>query len=120
TLPSLCGLPRDLDLEGEDTREAARALQRIFFDAPGFELEAGAITLGEIQRRAAAFDPLTLGLDPEVVAISPFAWESLGSRGLALHWFGGPRSEADGRLSEVLVLRGAARGRKWVVTRDGR
>ncbi len=120
TLPSLAGLPRDLDLEGEDTREAARALQRIWFDAPGFELEAGVITLGEIQRRAAAFDPLALGVDPEVVAISPFAWESLGSRGLALHWFGGPKSEADGRSSEVLVLRTGARGRKWTVTRDGK
>ena len=120
TLPGLAGLPRDLDLEGNDTREASRTLQRIWFDAPGFEIEAGAITLGEIQRRAAAFDPLTLGVDPEVTAISPFAWESLGSRGVALHWFGGPRSAADGRLSEVLVLRTGARGRKWTVTRDGK
>lgn len=120
TLPGLAGLPRDLDLEGMDTREASRALHRIWFDAPGFELEAGAITLAEIERRAAAFDPLALGVDPEVRAISPLAWESLGSRGLALHWFGGPRSEADGRLSEALVLRAGARGRKWVVTRDGR
>ena len=60
TLPSLFGTPRDLDLRGGDASEARRAWLAIEFDRPGFELEAGAVTLAEIQDRAASFDPLTL------------------------------------------------------------
>ncbi len=59
TLPSLFGTPRDLDLRGGDASEARRAWLAIAFDRPGFELEAGAVTLAEIQDRAASFDPLT-------------------------------------------------------------
>src|SRR5690606_1055821 len=69
TLPSLLGMPRDLDLEGRDALEARRALDRIALDVPGFELAAGAITLREIQDRAAHFDPLTLRVHAEVRAI---------------------------------------------------
>ena len=115
TLPSLFGMPRDLDLQGREANEAQHAWERIQFDAPGFEVEAGAITLAEIQDRAAHFDPLTLHVDPEVRAISPLCWESLGRAGLALHFERKP-----GQLCEVLVLAKAARGKRWHVAMDGK
>jgi superfamily II DNA or RNA helicase len=114
TLPSLFGMPRDLDLGGDDAGEARRAWARITLDCPGFEVEAGAITLREIQHRAASFDPLDLRVDPEVRAVSGNAWESLGRHGLALHYERKP-----GRLVEVLVLARGARGKRWHVTVDG-
>ncbi len=120
SLPTLAGLPRDLDLQGEDLREAAAAMQRLWFDYPGFEIEAGAITLGEIQRRAAAFDPLTLRVDPEVRAVSAHAWESLGSRGLALHLFRTAKAEGRGQLSEALVIDHGGSGKRWRVRLDGK
>lgn len=113
TLPTLFGMPRELDLEGREATEASRAYQDALALAPGLEIEPAAITLGEIQRRAAAFDPLTQRLDPEVAAVSGNAWVSLGSRGLALH------VEERGRVREWLVL---ARGRganRWHVLEDG-
>ncbi len=113
TLPTLFGLPPMMDLRGEDAGEAGKVWQRIQLDMPGFELEAGAITLGEIQQRAAHFDPLTLRVDAEVRAISPLAWESLGSRGLALHFLTGSKA-----LSEVLVLNQGGRGKRWLVLWD--
>ncbi len=102
TLPTLFGLPEGLDLQGEDAAAAAGRYQQLLLDAPGLEVEPGEITLAEIQERAAAFDPLTLRVDPEVSAISANAWCSLGSAGLALHVQRGRRP------LEVLVL---ARGR---------
>src|SRR6188768_770069 len=86
TLPSLFGMPRDLDLEGRDASEASRFYRQVAFDYPGFEVEAGRITLREIQERAAHFDPVSLRVDPEVMAISRNAWASLGRFGLALHF----------------------------------
>jgi superfamily II DNA or RNA helicase len=115
TLPSLFGSPRDLDLRGGDAREARRAWERILIDHPGFELEAGALTLQEIQDRAASFDPLTLTTDEEVRAISGNAWFSLGRHGVGLHFVRRP-----GRTSEALVLKRAARGKAWEVTVDGK
>lgn len=116
TLPSLFGLPVDLDLEGRPVSDAEGVWADALQDAPGLEIEPGAITLGEIQRRAAAFDPLTLKVDPEVAAISANAWSSLGSKGLALHVERRP-----GTVIEFLVLaRGAARGDRWHVLQDGR
>ena len=82
TLPTLFGCPRDLDFAGEDAREGARQWMQIQLDYPALELEAGALTLREIQDRAAAFDPLTLELDRDVRAISPNAWFSLGRHGV--------------------------------------
>lgn len=113
TLPSLFGMPKDLDLLGGDVSDARRAWARITLDCPGFEVEAGAITLREIQHRAASFDPLSLRTDGEVLAISGNAWESLGRHGLALHF-----EKKPGALSEVLVLARGARGKKWHVTLD--
>ena len=114
TLPSLFGMPKDLDLEGRDASEAQRAFLQLAFDHPGFEVEAGAITLSEIQDRAAKFDPLTLRVDAGVRAISGNAWASLGRHGVLLHF-----EKKPGRLSEVVVSRGKGRGKKWHVQMDG-
>lgn len=122
TLPSLASLPRDLDLQGLELGEAERAMAAIWRANPSFEVEPGSITLGEIQRRAAAFDPLRLDVDPELLAISANRWESLGSRGLALHVAMGAKAARRGALSEVLVLDhgGRAGARRWRVTVDGK
>lgn len=124
TLPTLAGLPPGLDLEGARLDEAERALSALWDDHPGLELEPGSITLGEIQRRAAAFDPLSLKLDHEVVAVSANAWQSLGSRGLVLHAAWGKRAAASDQISEILVLDSRAlnarqRGKRWQVTLNG-
>src|SRR4029079_12712466 len=114
TLPSLFGTPRDLDLRGGDASEARRAWLAIAFDRPGFELEAGAVTLAEIQDRAASFDPLTLRTHEDVRAISSHAWFSLGRHGVGLHF------QRAGRVSEVLVARRAGRGKCGEVVMDGK
>ncbi|RYZ09780.1 MAG: DEAD/DEAH box helicase [Myxococcales bacterium] len=114
-LPSLFGAPRQLDLRGEDASAAGRVWQKILFDHPGFELEAGTFTLPEIQRRAASFDPLTLETHEDVRAISAHAWFSLGRHGVALHFQPRP-----GTISEVTVLARAARGKRWEVQLDGK
>ncbi|MCB9781110.1 MAG: DEAD/DEAH box helicase [Alphaproteobacteria bacterium] len=119
-LPALAGLPRDLDLEGGRVDDAERTLARLFDQHPGLEVDPGTITLGEIQRRARDFDPLALGLDPEVLAISPNRWESLGARGLVLHAYWGPKAARRDLLSEILVLDGGGRGRRWQVQVDGK
>lgn len=117
TLPSLFGTPRDLDLRGEDAEEARRVWQQILLDHPGFEAEAGALTLAEIQDRASHFDPLGLATDGEIRAISGNAWFSLGRHGLGLHF-----ERSRGRASEALVLKrpGKARGKNWEIVLDGK
>ncbi len=115
SLPSLFGLPRELDLRGAQVNDAARIWHGIMLDRPGFELEAGALTLPEIQARAQSFDPLTLQTNAEIRAISGNAWFSLGRQGLGLHF-----ERKSGRLSEALVLKRAERGKKWEVSLDGK
>ncbi len=115
SLPSLFGAPRDLDLRGGDASRASRIWQQILFDHPGFELEAGALTLPEIQERAASFDPLTLKPDPELRAISGNAWFSLGRHGIGLHF-----ERRRGAQSEVVVLCRTGRGKRWEVLLEGR
>jgi hypothetical protein len=115
SLPSLFGAPSQLDLQGNDAAEAGRVWQRIQFDHPGFELEAGSFTLPEIQRRAASFDPVTLQTHDDVRAITDNAWFSLGRFGLGLHF-----QRANGQHSEALVLLRATRGKKWEVSLDGK
>ncbi|MCL2723648.1 MAG: DEAD/DEAH box helicase [Polyangiaceae bacterium] len=115
TLPSLFGAPRDLDLRGEDVSRAKRVWDEIIFDRPGFELEAGALTLPEIQDRARSFDPLTLVTDDEVRAISNNAWFSLGRHGVGLHF-----QRSTGTPSEVTVQKRAARGKCWEIVLDGK
>lgn len=114
-LPSLFGVPRQLDLQGEDVSRVSHAWQRILLDHPGFELEAEGLTLPEIQQRAESFNPLTLEANLEVRAISGNAWFSLGRHGLGLHFERRP-----GVPSEVTVLARAARGKRWEVCIDGR
>jgi hypothetical protein len=65
-------------------------------------------------RRAAGFDPLTLRAHEDVRAISSHAWFSLGRHGVGLHF------QRAGRVSEVLVVRRAGRGKCWEVVMDGR
>ena len=115
SLPSLFGIPRDLNLMGGDVSDARRVWEGILLDRPGFELEAGALTLPEIQERAAAFDPLTLEVHADVRAISANAWFSLGRHGLGLHF-----ERAPGRTSEVVVLKRSGRGKVWEVLMDER
>ena len=114
SLPSLFGCPRDLDLYGGDASEARAAWTQLMLEHPDFELEAGALTLREIQDRAASFDPLTLAPNLEVRAISGNAWFSLGRHGVGLHF------ERSGRPVAVTVLKRGGRGKVWVVELDGR
>jgi superfamily II DNA or RNA helicase len=119
-LPTLAGLPGALDLQGTDLAEAEQRLGQLFFKYPGFELPPGAITLAEVQDRAAAFDPLSMAVDPEVMAISQNRWESLGSHGLAIHFFRTPKTERQGKLSTLVVLRRGRGAKKWHVLMDGK
>jgi ATP-dependent helicase IRC3 len=115
TLPSLFGCPRDLDLRGDDASDAARQWEQIQLDYPELALEAGALTLREIQDRAAAFDPLTLEPNHEVRAISANAWFSLGRHGVGLHF-----ARAASVISEVTILARGRAGKRWEVVMDGR
>ncbi len=115
TLPSLFGCPRDLDLHGEDARDAARTWDQLQLDYPALELEAGALSLRDIQDRAEAFDPLTLDVDAEVRAISRNAWFSLGRHGVGLHY-----ARSANAISTATVLARAARGKRWEVAIDER
>lgn len=115
TLPSLFGVPRQVDLQGELVSETAAAWRQLELEYPDFKLPPDAITLEEIQERAAAFDPLSLEVDHEVRAISAHAWASLGSVGLALHVWRGSRP----RTYCVLGAK-TGRGRRWRVTLEGR
>lgn len=114
TLPSLFGVPRQVDLNGDDPREAAAVWRQIMLDLPSFELEAEAITLAEIQQRAQQFDPLGREIDPEVYAISALDWHSLGRAGLVLH------VRRCGEVVPITVLTRAPRGKRWHVEMDGK
>ena len=114
SLPSLFGIPRHLDLQGGDVGEARRAWAQILFDHPGFELEAAALTLPEIQDRAAAFNPLTLEVHADIRAISGNAWFSLGRHGVGLHF-----QQPSGKPREALVVKRPGRGKVWEVLIDG-
>ena len=95
-------------LRGEDASEAARGWDQIQLDYPELELEAGALTLREIQDRAEAFDPLTLELNLDARAISANAWFSLGRHGVGLNFARAPSS-----FSAVTVLARGTRGKRW-------
>ena len=115
TLPSLLGMPYQMDLQGEDALEAEEKWQAIIDANPGFEIDPGTITLKEIQDRAAHFDPLSRRVDPEVRAISPLDWFSLGRHGVVLHWQAKP-----GLVKEALIRVVGARGKRWRVEMDGK
>lgn len=114
TLPSLYGMPRQIDLQGERADDAKARWDRIVFDHQGFELEAAGITLDEVQTRAAAFDPLTRDVDAEVRALSALGWVSLGKHGVCLHVHLRP-----GQVSELAVRPVAGRGKRWGVFWEG-
>jgi ATP-dependent helicase IRC3 len=115
TLPSLFGMPPQVDLDGLDALDAEERLGRVFEAFPTFEIPPDAVTLAEIEARALAFDPLTLDVDPELRAISGNAWFSLGRAGLVLHVLKGPAA-----IGEYLVLDSGAPGRqRWRVRFDG-
>ena len=86
-LPSLLGLPRALNLEGGDVKEASETFHQLKLRYHGFEIEANEITLQEIKHRAESFDPLTMEINPEITAITANGWCTLGARGLALYYF---------------------------------
>lgn len=98
-LPSLLGLPKELNLQGAEITEAIDLYQQLRFDFPGFEIEAQEITLSEIKNRAESFDPLTMELHPEITAITGNGWFSLGKKGLALFFF-----QKDGSLHKAEIL----------------
>ena len=95
TLPTLFGLPQDMQLAGEEVEEVRQKMNGFNFDFLDLEMDPGEITLEEIKRRAAIFDPITMELDPEVSAISPNAWISLGRAGLALHFLNRKKARAE-------------------------
>ena len=114
TLPSLLGMPMELDLAGGSASEALQQWREIIDEVPDLELEPRSITLQEIRSRADAFDPLSREVDPAIRAVSQLAWNSLGPRGVSLHLL-----NRRGGLMEVLVVRDG-RGRKpWMVRFDG-
>ena len=116
TLPSLFGTPRDLDLRGGDAdRGPPRVAGRSRSTAPASSSRPGAVTLAEIQDRAASFDPLTLRHERRRARdLQP----TPGSRSAATA--SGCTFSAAGRVSEVLVVRRAGRGKCWEVVIDGR
>ena len=116
-LPSLFGLPKELDLQGEDVSTATETFKQLYFDFPGFELEAAEITLSDIKHRAEAFDPLTMELHPEITAITCNGWFSLGQKGLGLHFF-----DQYSKLHTVTVLKhnGSKRSKRYQVLIDGK
>jgi ATP-dependent helicase IRC3 len=114
SLPSLFGMPNELDLQGGDAAEARRRWLQIEIDNPGLELLPGAVTLADIQERAASFDPLTLEVREDVRAISGNGWFSLARHGVGLHY-----ERRAGHVGEFLVLKRGSRGKIWEVTLDG-
>lgn len=117
TLPSLVGLPRDLDLQGGGVEEARKTYASLMDQHPTFELAPGAITLDEIQERAASFNPLGLPVDANLRAISQNAWCSLGRAGLVLHF----ERRAGKAPSRFLVLdTGRAGKKRYAVRLDGK
>lgn len=113
-LPSLFGLPREVNMEGEEITEAVATYHQLHFDFPGFEIEAAEITLSDIKHRAEAFDPLTMELHPEITAITRNGWFSLGQKGLGLHFF-----DRYWKLHTVTILQNKKRGKRYQVQIDG-
>ena len=109
TLPSLLGLPRELDLMGTDGVEAIETFRQLQFDYPGFEVEAGEISLSEIKTRAESFDPLRMCIHPDITAITPNAWCSLGAQGLALYFLN------KSKLCSAVILKNTTKGKRYLV-----
>jgi len=82
TTPTLDAGPSGMREEPERA-ESEGARPRIPAEMDDDEAPA---TLGEIEARLAAFDPLTMVQREEAAAISPNAWLSLGALGMMLHF----------------------------------
>jgi superfamily II DNA or RNA helicase len=115
SLPSLVGLPRELNLEGELITEAVETYRQLPFDFPAFEMEAAEITLSDVKHRAQAFDPLTMELHPEVVAITTNGWFSLGQKGLGLHFWDHRENLC---TATILKVQNKGRRKKYAVNID--
>lgn len=115
TLPTLYGVPVEVDFEGREASEAAAAYHAIFEETPGFEWEAASLTLTELKQRAQAFDPLRLKVSAEVRAISQSGWVSLGQRGLALHF----SRDGLGFAELVILLTSEPGKRRYQILLDG-
>ena len=114
-LPSLLGIPREINLQGADAAEAVDLYHQLRFDFPGFEIEASEITLSEIKHRAESFDPLTMELHPDITAITGNGWFSLGKKGLALFFF-----RANGNICKAEILaKGKRKAERYHVFLDG-
>jgi ATP-dependent helicase IRC3 len=114
-LPSLLGLPKELNLQGAEVTEAIDLYHQLHFDFPGFQIEASEITLSEIKHRAESFDPLTMELHPDITAITGNGWFSLGKKGLALFYF-----QRDGSLHKAEILnKGTKKSERYHVFMDG-
>lgn len=103
TLPSLAGLPRAMNLEGERLDTAVQDLG-VCVDWLADVVEEEDISLSQLKARAQAFDPLTQTLNPELQAVSNADWFSLGPRGVGLYVQGAlPRSKGgEGREASPL------------------
>jgi hypothetical protein len=115
TLPTLYGVPVEVDFEGREASEAAAAYHAIFEETPGFEWEAASLTLTELKQRAQTFDPLRLKVSAEVRAISQSGWVSLGQRGLALHF----SRDGLGFVELVILLTSEPGKRRYQILLDG-
>jgi len=115
TLPTLYGMPVELDFEGREAGEVSQAYFALLEAHPGFEWEAESLTLSELKERAHSFDPLRIKLSHEVRSISQNGWVSLGQRGLALHFSRDQKS-----FSELLILLTSQGGKqKYKILLDG-
>lgn len=84
TTPTLEAGPRRANPPARDEESPAESL-RLPPEDPN-DLDEAPATLGEIQQRLAAFDPLTLEQLEQSAAISTSAWLSLGRLGMMLHF----------------------------------
>jgi superfamily II DNA or RNA helicase len=115
TLPTLYGMPVEVDFEGREAGEAAAAYHAILEETPGFEWEAESLTLTQLKERALAFDPLRLRVSDEVRAISQSGWVSLGQRGLALHF----SRDGQGFTELVILLTSESGKRRYQILLEG-
>ena len=115
TLPTLYGMPVEVDFEGREAGEAAAAYHAILEETPGFEWEAESLTLTQLKERALAFDPLRLRVSAEVRAISQSGWVSLGQRGLALHF----SRDGQGFTELVILLTSESGKRRYQILLEG-
>jgi hypothetical protein len=110
TLPTLFGMPKEMDLYGERADEVAQKYEKLILDHPEVEWEAEALTIQDLREKIEVFDPLKIKLSPEIKAISDKGWCSLGQRGIVLHFFSGKSSSM--KFNELAILLTSETGAK--------